>query len=274
MTEIMTIEDSIQSISDSITASNGMSTITPEKIAKISERMVEIDRANRTLGRRDTQTTNQLMTLTMMTDAPYRRLRQCLAQIESRRMAIEQHYWNWCKEEVKRKKWEKKGDELSLIKIEEQKHTRTRGMMYIEGAIKELAVFQEAYDEIRRNNNIPENWDEQDAEIDEIRHHLRQAFRQAHRDMILHGTITQGNAEYLEQYGVHLQTARNFIAKYIAQCEKMLEEGVVPNINHLFEFLDNVVEVFGNEYKNVLKHMGLDNLIRQEFLYKSTGDLS
>ena len=71
-------------IQNSIT---GMATMTPDKIQKISERMVEMERANNSLGRRNTQTTNQLMTLTMLTDSPYRRLRQCLAQIEKKKGA-------------------------------------------------------------------------------------------------------------------------------------------------------------------------------------------
>ena len=68
---------------------SGLATITPDKLAKISERMVEIDRANNSLGRSNTQTTNQLMTLTMLTDSPYRRLRQILAQIERKRTALQ-----------------------------------------------------------------------------------------------------------------------------------------------------------------------------------------
>ena len=67
---------------------SGLATMTTEKIAKISERMVEMERANNSLGRRNTQTTNQLMTLTMMTDSPYRRLRQCLSQIERKKEAL------------------------------------------------------------------------------------------------------------------------------------------------------------------------------------------
>lgn len=70
-----------------------METMTPDKIAKINERMVEIDRANNTVGRKNTQHTNQIMTLTMLTDSPYRRLRQCLAQIEDRRSAIESNLY-------------------------------------------------------------------------------------------------------------------------------------------------------------------------------------
>ena len=52
-------------------------TMSEAKIQKISERMGEIDRALHTTGRKNTQTTSQLMTLTMLTDSPYRRLRHC-----------------------------------------------------------------------------------------------------------------------------------------------------------------------------------------------------
>ena len=68
----------------------GLATITDEKLAIISQKMVAIDRANNTAGRSETQTTNQLMTLTMLTDSPYRRLRQCLAQIEKKRGALDE----------------------------------------------------------------------------------------------------------------------------------------------------------------------------------------
>ena len=249
---------------------SGMATMTPNKIAKIRERMVEMDRANQSLGRKNTQTTNQLMTLTMLTESPYRMMRQCLTQIEKKRSAVEDAHFTAMTNTVKIKQLREEGDELSMIEATKMEHGQSRHMIYIEGALKEIAVFQEAYDEIRKNHNIPENWDERDAELAEIRHHLRQAFRQSHRDMILQGTITQGNAEYLEQYGVHLQTARNVIAKYIATCEKLIEEGDVPNINHLYEFLDKAVEIFGNEYKHVMAHIGLDDLVRQEYLYRST----
>ena len=252
------------------TIMSGLETMTPDKIAKINERMVEIDRANQTAGKRNSQTTSQMMSLTMLTDSPYRRLRQILAQIEKKRNALEEAYFGHLKKQVEIKEWKEEESELSFIKISEAEHARKRLHIYIEGALKEIAMYQEAYEEIRTNNNIPVLWDEEDFELEEIRHHIRQAFRQSHRDMILTGTITQGNAEYLEQYGIHLQTARNVIGKYIATCERLIEEGKMPNIDHLYEFLDGCIEVFGDEYKNVMKHIGLDNLVRQEFLYRST----
>jgi len=250
---------------------NGLATMTTDKIEKVAERMVEIDRAINTLGRKNTQTTIQMMTLTMLSDTPYRRLRQCIIEINQKRDALEESYYRLRKQQYRIKKWREKGDEFSLIKAEEAEAGMRRSKIYIDGSLKEIATLQEAYLEIQKNHNIPDNWDEEDAEMDEIKHHIRQAFRQSHRDMIVGGHISQGNAEYLEQYGIHLQTAERVIGKYILECERMMEEDdQMPNINHFYEFLDKAVEVFGKEHLEVLKHIGLDNLVRQEFLYRST----
>ena len=141
---------------------------------------------------------------------------------------------------------------------------------YIEGALKEIGIFQDAYEEIRRNNNIPEEWDEEDAEKDEIKHHIRQAFRQSHRDMVISGSISQGNAEYLEQYGIHLQTARRVIKIYIDDSEKMMDESnKMPSIDNLYEFLDKCVAMFGQEYIKVMHHIGIKELVRSEWLFKN-----
>ena len=246
----------------------GLATITPEKMQKITDRMVEIDRAINSLGRRNTQTTNQLMTLTMLTDSPYRRLRQILTQITRKKDALMGHYFSHQKLQLEIKEWEEEDTELSRIKIAEARTGMEGGKGYIEGALKEIGIFQDAYEEIRENNNVPELWDEEDAELDEIRHHIRQAFRQSHRDMILTGSISQGNAEYLEQYGVHLQTARNYIKQYINQCEELIAEKAYPSIDHLYEFLDKCVETFGEEYIKVMNHIGIKELVRSEWLFK------
>ena len=247
----------------------GLATMTTEKIAKISERMVEMERANNSLGRRNTQTTNQLMTLTMMTDSPYRRLRQCLSQIERKKEALRENYFKFQKKQLEIKEWDKEDTPLARVNIAEARSGMESSKVYIDGALKEIAVFQDAYEEIRKNNDIPLLWDEEDAEIDEIRHHIRQAFRQSHRDMILTGSISQGNAEYLEQYGIHLQTARNYIKQYIDQCEGLIAEKNYPTIDHLYGFFDKCVETFGEEYIKTMHHIGITELVRSEWLFKN-----
>ena len=245
----------------------GLATITDEKLAIISQKMVAIDRANNTAGRSETQTTNQLMTLTMLTDSPYRRLRQCLAQIEKKRGALDEQYFRMKKKQVLIKQWYEKGDEMSVLKAQEAEHGMMRNKNYIDGAFKEIATFQCAYDEIRESYNIPENWDERDAEEEEIDHHIKQAFRQSHREMVGSGCITSGNMEYLEQYGIHIQTATRLIADYIASEDEMIVKGQMPTVAHLYAFLDRMAETFHDAHKTVMQRIGIKELVKEEFLY-------
>jgi len=245
----------------------GLATITDEKLAIIAEKMIEIDRANHTAGRSNTQTTNQLMTLTMMTDSPYRRLRQCMSQIERKRKALEEAYFKMQKKKVLVENWYEKGDEMSVIRAREAEASMIRQKDYIDGAFKEIATFQYAYDEIRESHNISENWDEKDAEEAEIDHHIKQAFRQAHRDMVNTGRIGLGNMEYMEQYGVHIQTATKIIADYIASEDKMIAEGKMPTVKHLYAFLDRMAETFHDAHKVVMERIGIKDLLKEDFLY-------
>ena len=245
----------------------GLATITDEKLAVISKKMIAIDRANHTTGRSQTQTTNQLMSLTMMTDSPYRRLRQCLSQIEKKRTALEESYFKMQKKKVLVEQWYEKGDAMSVIKAQEAESSMIRQKDYIDGAFKEIATFQCAYDEIRESHNIPEKWDERDAEEAEIDHHIKQAFRQAHREMVSTGVIGMGNMEYLEQYGIHIQTATRVIRDYIVSEDKMIAEDKMPTVKHLYAFLDRMAETFHDAHKDVMQRIGIKELIKEEFLY-------
>ena len=245
----------------------GLSTITDEKLAIIASKMPEINRANHTAGRSQTQTTNQLMSLTMMTDSPYRMMRQCLSQIERKRSALEESYFKMKKKSIQIKQWYEKGDEMSVIKAQEAQSQALRQKDYIDGALKEIATFQCSYDEIRKSHNIPEKWDERDAEIAEIDHHIKQAFRQAHRDVVQTGNITGGNMEYMEQYGIHIQTATKIIRDYVASEDEMISQGKMPTVQHLYAFLDSMAVQFNDAHKLVMKRIGIKELIKEDFLY-------
>ena len=261
----MAIESSLAGIGD-------LPTMTPEKIQALSHELVEVDRANKSLGRSKTQHQQQLQTLTMISSSPYRRIRQCLAQIESRRQALESAAKGYKKNLIRIKKWEEKGDQESLDKISQVLYEQERNKQYVEGALKEMAVYIEAMKDIKQSHNIPDDWTEEDAELDEPRHHLWQSFMQSYRDMMMHGRISQGNAEYLTSYGAHLQVAKRLIENYIVKCEAMIDEGQLPTVSHLFEFLDNMVAMFLDSHKLVAEHIGLSSIIRKDFLYLGEGD--
>ena len=79
-------------------------TITPDKLATIENKMLEVDRAVRSFSKSNTQTDMKLRTLTMLSvGAPYRTLRQILAQIEKKRAALQETYFNILEKKVELK---------------------------------------------------------------------------------------------------------------------------------------------------------------------------
>lgn len=240
----------------------------PQALEKIANRLPEIYRATKTAGRKNTQTTSQLMTLNMAGDEPYRHLRQILAQIEKKKNALESAAFNMRKSKIKKERLLKKGDEMSLLLVQEMDAGAERSRIYVEGAVKEIGMFQDAYDEIREAHNIPDNWDERDSEKAEIRHHIKMGFRTAFQEMMSHGMIGRGSAEYMEQFGIHPQAARKHLFNYISENEKLMEEGKEPDIEHFHNFLDAMADKYNDAHKLAMKRIGLKSIVRDDFCFK------
>ena len=282
---------------------------TEDKIAKIADMMPEINRATRTLGRQNTQVTNKLMTLTMLNDVSgYRMLRQCLAQIETKRSALKENRFKILKDRIRLEKFQMEKDYLEAeqknllititdisvetnndseirrlkkesndtkfkimnydIKIEELASKISDSMLYIEGCLKDIASFQSSYEQIRKNNNIPVDWDEKDAEEAEVKHHVRLAFLHGYRDIMSNGRLGMGTLEYLQQFGIHPHTATKIITDYINYTFECMEKEDAPDYNNLNEFLDTMEDKFKDEHKKVLERIGIDNLHDNWFMYR------
>lgn len=261
-------------------------TFDDKSLAKIASGMPEINRATRSLGRRNTQTTNRLMSLTMLADAsPYRVIRQCLAQIENKRNAIKENRFKILRDKVNLEKlWAEIQDiyldpdanqydiQLKEIELEELSTKIADSMLYVEGALKELASFQSSYQQVCRNNNIPENWAEKDAEEAEVRHHLRMAFLHAYRDIMAHGRLGMGTLEYLQQFGIHPHAAEAIVKGYITDTYAKVSAKKLIDYEDLEKFLDIVEEHFKDAYKDVLKRIGLDSLYEQWYMYEEDAE--
>lgn len=270
-----------------------------DKLDVIAERMSEVNRAVRSLGRKNTQVTNRLMTLTMLNGiSPMRMLRQCLSEIENRRAAVRDSKFKLTENYVKlnmirhridileqaQKKLQ--GDpaiensfniQLNKIEMERLISSIHDTMIYMEGALKDIASFQSSYLQIIKNKNLPENWDEQDLEEAEVEHHLQMGFLLLFRDILVHGRIGMGTIEYLQQFGVHPMVASELVAEYITKKGKLLESYKenqdstlldYSDIDDLFTFLKGMSNHFKNEYKKVLKEIGLDKLTEDWYMYK------
>jgi len=246
--------------------------IDDKKLAKISERMKEVDRANHALCKKNTQATSQLMTLTMMCDAPYRRLRQVLAQIEQKRMSIEDAAFKLRRQKIQVSRLRENDDELAQLKADQLEHSFHRSKNYLESSLKELATYQDVYDEIKAAHNIPDDWDELNLEQEEIANHIRMAFRNGVRNMMVTGMMNMGTLEYFEQFGIHPVTAKTMISDYLERCDKALQDGSMPTVDHLYEFLDTCAETFKDCHKSVMRRIGIDDLIKDEYLFTEMRD--
>lgn len=271
-------------------------TFNNDKLAKIAENMPEINRAVNSFGRQNSQTTSKLMSLNMIAQSPYRRLKQCLSQIERKRGALKENIFKIRQDRIKldkllyqRKLTEEKIDRINSgekiiniktgevfdvtmlsfkieemeIKIQKIACSMSDCNIYLEGALKEIGLFQEAYNEIKENFNILDEWDEADVENSEIEEHVKTAFLHLIRDIEMTNRINCGTSEYLFQFGINPTTAIKHVREYLHQIESM---GSI-NITVLYDFLDRMHEMFKDEYKYAMKRIGIKNLVSTDYLY-------
>ena len=139
--------------------------------------------------------------------------------------------------------------------------------LYIEGALKEIGMYQDAYSEIKESYDIPDDWDEEDFEKCEVEEHVKTAVLHCIRDVEMTGKINVGTHEYLSQYGLHPHTIYKLVRDYISEVEKMSLEGNLVSIQTEYNFLDKLYDMFKEEYKLAMKRIGLKKLISEDYLY-------
>jgi BMFP domain-containing protein YqiC len=253
----------------------GFKTIDDKALQKITDFMPEVNRAVTVFSKQNSQTTSSLMTLNMIDSGPYRILRQILAQIEKKRAALKDNIYK-----IEKKKldylgleeqqansevdlaWNKR--QLRMDKIESD---IIDAQVHIEAALKELGAYQERYQEVCKNNNIPEKWDEQDFEDAEIEHHIKSIFRNAVRDR-LQGSHNMGTMEYMEQFGIEPVLAYNLVDRFIVQVRQGMESEGAPSIEMRYQFYDQMYNTFKDEYKKAMRRIGIDNVSHADWLMK------
>lgn len=245
----------------------------------IATNMVEINRASRVFGRKNSQVTNKLMTLNMIQDSsPYRVMRQCISEIENRRGAIKENIFKLRRDKVNLE--EKiarlavmKMDNISthiinhqVIDIEELVSNIEDSMIYLEGSLKDIYSFQSSYDQIKKNKNIPDNWDEKDFEDNEIKSNIRFAFLLVYRNLVSAGRMDAGTLEYLHQFGIHPQQAWNEATTY----HDGLTQGQEISYESFELWLDSMAIKYGECYSAVMLRVGLDKIQDEESLYRES----
>lgn len=259
---------------DLVTLAADLPTIKADALAKIEAGMVEQRRVAQIFGRQNSQTTAKLMSLTMLAAGPYRHLRQCAAEIERRKNALEENAIKLRRAQLEAQQARDDAEhldgtarELRLLDAQEKEHQIATARSYVEGALKDLAALQDAYQQIRTAHNIRDGWDEADFEAGEIEHHLRSLFRLAYRDLLHTGRISSAACEYAEQFGVHPAVLHRRAAEYVAACEAEINAGRAPSIGHLHAWLDACYLAHRDGVQDAVRHLGLTELITKWSLY-------
>ena len=229
------------------------SSISDEGLQKICDRLPELHRGKNVFGRKNSQTTSTLMSLTMIADSPYRQ--------------IEAHF-NTKKNKIKIERWEKSGDALDAVEAEEARVQMEQVRSSAENAMKEIGMYQDIYDQIRTSHNIPIDWDEEDFEKTEIDHALRMGFRQAIQNVMSSGRIAISTVEYWEQFGVHPMVGEQLTKEYLESVALEIKDNKLPSVVSMHKFLDQMVETFKDEHKHSLTRIGVDAIINHQYAYK------
>jgi hypothetical protein len=233
---------------------------------KIISRLPEYYRGSTLIGNSTSQSSYSLQTMQMISDSPFSRLKQCLAQIDKRMNALRESHFKV--ENLK----------LEIIQLRENTDVKSRLAVNEKSALVEviqkksaqafrrMGMFQDMYDSIIKNNNIPKDWTEKDFESQEVSNMIRSSFRISIQDLTANGRCSKAAVEFWEQLGIHPQLAEQKTRTYMLQTQEIINQGIEITIQLMYDFLDDMVKMFGNSYKLSLKRIGLDTIGSEGFM--------
>tara|TARA_R110002096_G_scaffold304000_1_gene498931 strand:- start:389 stop:1180 length:792 start_codon:yes stop_codon:yes gene_type:complete len=245
-----------------------IATLDESQIAKITSRLPEYKRGKVMIGHGTSQTSYSLQSMQMISDSPLSRMKQCLAQIDKKYKAIQESYYAMENKKLIIEKLKGKTDSHSRLTVQEYSSQVESITLLMNTALREIGMFQDMYDGIKKNNNIPDDWSEKDYELQEISHMVKASFRLAIQDLSSGGRVSKAAVEYWEQLGIHPQLAESKTRSYLMIIQEKVNRLEKVTIRDMYDFLDEMAQEFKDSYKDALSRMGLDELGSEEFMAK------
>jgi len=245
-----------------------VSTLDKKQIAKITSRLPEYKRGSALIGHSTSQSSYSLQTMQMISDSPLSRMKQCLAQIDKKYKAIQEAYYKIEKKKLTVERLSKLTDKHSRLTVQEYSSQIEGITISMNTSLREIGMFQDMYDSIKKNNNISDNWDEKDYEEQEIQNMIRKSFRLAIQDIMSTGRVSKACVEYWEQLGIHPSLGALMTENYLNFVNKKIADEKKAPIKFMYDFLDQMAEEFKDAHKSALKRIGLDELGSEEFMAK------
>lgn len=240
-------------------------------VERVKNALPAIDKHTRIFDRKNSQTTIQLMTLTMLGGhSPLRMLRQVTAEVEKRKNALYDAQHNVAKKQEEIDVLEEKQNLTSVEKAEliKLKHEVSQINNKANGSLKDIATLADAYDNIMSNNKI-KDWNEEDFENEEKGHHVRRGFEMLYRNLVEYSRAREATLEYLQQYGVHAQMAITEVSGYITHASDLIKEKRILDSTHLENFLDEMKDKYVNNADKISNRLfGRDGIINKAYMEK------
>jgi len=207
--------------------------------------------------------------------SPHKNMRQIAAEMNRKKAALNEAKWRQVKNEVKIRKIEEELDsgkcdywrEVDLtVKLTELREGLAEGIVTIEGAMKDVLVLNELYEQLKAKVS---DFSEIDIEMEESKTHLKRSIVQSIRDVRMSGAITKAEQEYLEQIGVNPMKMQNLIRQYV----KQEAESTSWDNKGLYNFVDDVVkDLIDNHKVDIVRmeYMGFDSNPVENMAYDTT----
>ena len=238
-------------------------------VAKVNQYLPELEQKTRAFDRNNSQHTLSLMTLTMLNgQSPYRMMRQVMAEVEKRKMALAEAQVNHAKTLQDIDKLEGNTDPVKMAKLRQKRISLDMLESKINGSFKDIATMIDAYQNIKANNGI-EDWDEEAYEREEKRHHVRRGFELMYRNLLDGSRAQTATIEYLQQYGVHPQVALTEVSGYVKYTAERIAKAELMHSNDLEDFLDQMADKYcANVDKTAERLFGKSDFINPEYMLR------
>ena len=203
--------------------------------------------------------------------SPLKNMRQIAAEVTGKKAALNSAKWRQIEQEVKIRKLEEKLEAGGLeywkevdikIKLAKQREGMADGVLYIEGAMKDMLALNELYEQLKEKVS---DFSENDFEAQESKNHLKRSVVQCIRDVRQGGSITKGEQEYLEQIGVNPGKMQLLMQQYVQKEreEAWSTQGLQTFVN---EIVDELIDVQKVDIQR-LEMMGFDSEPVTEYSY-------
>ena len=271
-----------------------MVTIDDKRMTQIAERMGEINRGLNAFSKTNTQLVSLGLTLSEAT--PERNIRQIHAQIESKRGALSESQFRLLKQQNDLKRKLLRRDEILNAEIGEKTKYLTEdyrqldverididiaeikakmvdGRVHVEQAIKEIGMYQDAYDDIVEHFGL-EDWDEVDMEEADIGYNLKRCFYQSLRSCRQVHHINEPNQEWLEQMGINPSFVQHEMMQFLTTEQQVMEdmakkdEGFGDDMTAVDEFIEHLAVKYREMPVARIKSRGMKTARYDKWLFK------